>query len=60
MHDYECPLDVRGVKWAKGSPVARCGFVSRGWPSKAAAVKRGKEHEAEHESGKPMRELNEV
>lgn len=43
MHDYECPT---------------CPFVSQGWPTKKAATERGKQHQAEHETGIPMPELN--
>lgn len=43
MADYECP---------------DCDFVSRGWPTKKAATERGQQHQAEHETGVPMPELN--
>lgn len=38
----------------------RCGFASYGWSSKKKAQARGKEHEAEHDSGQPMREMRDV
>lgn len=34
-----------------------CGFKSYGHGTKKQAEARGKEHKAEHESGKPMREI---
>lgn len=55
--DFVCPLDKLGRVAKKGSPVALCGFTSTGWPSKAAAKKRGAEHEAEHATGEAMPEL---
>lgn len=45
MHDYECP---------------DCEFVSTGWPTKKAAGERGQQHQAEHETGEPMPELNQT
>lgn len=42
MHDYECP---------------QCGFTSTGWPSEAAAARRGDAHQTEHETGIAMPEL---
>lgn len=41
-HEYVCP---------------DCGFTSANWPTKKAAAERGEEHQAEHETGEPMREL---
>jgi hypothetical protein len=35
-----------------------CGFTSTRWPTKKAAIERGRQHKAEHESGTPMPELN--
>ena len=43
MADYVCP---------------DCGFESVGWPTKAAAKRRGEQHQAEHETGAPAPELN--
>lgn len=34
-----------------------CGFESRDHETKKQADARGKEHQQEHESGKPMREI---
>lgn len=42
MHDYSC---------------AMCDFTSIGWPSPEARDERGRQHEAEHKTGKPMPEL---
>lgn len=42
MADYEC---------------RECGFTSTGWDTKKASTARGKQHQAEHESGEPMPEL---
>lgn len=33
-------------------------FTSSGWPSKAVALARGEQHEAEHEGGTPMPSLD--
>lgn len=38
---------------------ADCEFVSRGHATKKAAAARGAEHQTEHETGEPMRELTE-
>lgn len=42
MADYVCP---------------DCGFASTDWPTKKLANDRGKQHQTEHETGKPMPEL---
>lgn len=44
MHDFFCEA---------------CGFESTGWPTKASRDERGKQHQAEHETGAPMPELAE-
>lgn len=44
MPDYTCPA---------------CAFVSAGHETKKAADARGVEHQTEHDTGKPMRELTE-
>lgn len=55
--DFECDLDVLGRAIEEGSPVARCGFVSRGWPTYEARNARAEQHYHEHETGEPMPEL---
>jgi len=38
---------------------AEAPFTSSGWPTKALALSRGEQHEAEHEKGTPMPSLAE-
>lgn len=37
----------------------RCSFISIGWDTERLATVRGDEHQAEHETEEPMRELAE-
>jgi hypothetical protein len=55
---YSCDLNILG-RQPKSSSEKMCEFESRGHSKKAQAVARGKEHEAEHETGEPMREIAE-
>lgn len=55
--DFECDLDVLGRAIEKGSPVAPCGFASRGWSTYEARNERAAQHQAEHATGEPMPEL---
>ena len=43
-HVYQCPDPG-------------CGFTSEGWPTKKARDARGRQHQAEHDTGEPMPEL---
>jgi hypothetical protein len=55
---YSCDLNILGQP-ANSPNQKMCEFESRGHSKKAQAVARGKEHEAEHETGEPMREIAE-
>ncbi len=46
----------QGNTWA-GQCAAPCGWSSTGWPTRKLAAARLADHEAEHKTGKPAREL---
>jgi hypothetical protein len=54
-YKYTCPDALRNSR--TGEVVRECGFVSYGHEHKSEAVTRGKEHEDEHATGEPMREI---
>lgn len=51
------PLEDETVVYDGG---CTCGFTTAGWPRKKDAMARIKEHQAEHLSGEPVRELVEA
>ncbi len=54
--DFQCP----GVQGSKcGDEAAGVGFVSTGWPTKATALDRGREHFDDHLGRAPMTSLEE-